>query len=89
MQRLMEDDLGSIEDDMGLMEEDLGFMKDDLGLMEDNLQLMEDNLLKLLITLGSFCTDPVLVTQSTKIYCHNNNKLFISNPHLFDHPFLF
>ena len=36
-------------------------MEDNLGLMEDDLGLMEDNLLKLLITLGSFCTNPVLV----------------------------
>ena len=45
------------------MEDDQGLIEDDLGLMEDGLGLMEDNLLKLLITLGSFCTDPLLVTK--------------------------
>ena len=42
------------------MEDDLELMQDDLGLTEDDLGLTEDDLLKLLITLGSFCTDPVL-----------------------------
>ena len=50
-----------MEDDLGAMEDDLGLMEDDLGLMEDDRGLMEDDLLKLLITLGSFCADPVLV----------------------------
>ena len=62
----MEDDLRQMEDDLVAMEDDLGLMEEDLGLMEndlDDVRLMEDNLLKLLITLGSFCTDPVLVLQ--------------------------
>ena len=31
--------------------------------MEDDLGMMEDDLFKLLITLGSFCTDTVLVSN--------------------------
>ena len=40
-------------------------MEDDQGLIEDDLGAMEDDLLKLLITLGSLCTDPVLVLMMT------------------------
>ena len=44
-----------------MMKDDQGLMEDVLGLMEDYLGLTEDDLSELLITLGSFCADPVLV----------------------------
>ena len=79
---MMEDDLGMMEDDLGAMEEDLevmgeglrlmlGLMEDDQGLIEYDLGLMEDDLLKLLITLGSFCTALVLV--HSELVCLTSN----------------
>ena len=53
---LTEDDLGLVKD-----KENLVLMEEDMALKEEDLGLMEHDHLKLLITLGSFCTDPVLV----------------------------